>query len=172
MHFLRLISTSLFLTVVIPMTVAAQSSQAVGSVEARKAIEAGYAEWGIARVAKDKDTFEKMLSPDLYVQLSDRRLTRQQFIDRISSYPQGVTLTRFEASVLTIEPKGNDWVATIVEKIEYERKDAEGRIDKVYMAWVTRDGWRRVTSDKRQVLFSEEISHEQWKGAPPPIANW
>jgi hypothetical protein len=54
-----------------------------------------------------------MLAPDLYVQLSDRRLTRQQFIDRISSYPSGITLTRFDASVLTVEPSGDGWVAKI-----------------------------------------------------------
>jgi hypothetical protein len=43
-----------------------------------------------------------MLAPDFYVHLKDRMLTRQQFIDRISSYPPGVTLTRYDASVLTV----------------------------------------------------------------------
>jgi hypothetical protein len=54
-----------------------------------------------------------MLAPDLYVQLSDRRLTRQQFIDRITSCPPGITLTRFDASILTVEPSGDDWVTKI-----------------------------------------------------------
>ena len=63
---------------------------------------------GKARVALNKNTFEKMLAPDLYVQFKDRRLTRQQFIDLISSFPPGVTLTRFDASVLTVEPNGDD----------------------------------------------------------------
>ncbi len=172
MHFLRLISTGMFLTIAIPMTVVSQTSPADSSVEARKAIEAGYAEWSKARVAMDKNTLEKMLAPDSYVQLSDRRLTRQEFIDRISSYPRGVKLTRFDAGVFTLVPKGNDWIATIVEKIEYEHKDAEGKTEKMYMAWVTRDGWRMVSNDRWLVLFSEEVSHEQWEGTPPPIANW
>ena len=84
----------IFLMLALPMAVVSQDSQAVISADARKVIEAGYAEWGKARVALDKNTFEKMLAPDSYVQLSDRRLTRQEFIDRISSYPQGVRLTR------------------------------------------------------------------------------
>jgi hypothetical protein len=113
-----------------------------------------------------------MLAPDLYIQLSDRRLTRQQFIDRISSYPPGVTLTRFDASVLTVEPKGGDWVALIFEKIEIERKSTDGKTEKEYVASITRDGWRRVSSGKWLILFSEQVSQEHWKGTPPPLANW
>ena len=96
-------------------------SQTVSLAEARGVIQDGNIEWGKARVAIDKNTFERMLAPDLYVQYSDRRLTRQQFIDRISSYPPGVSLTRFDASVLTVEPNGDDWVAIILERIEYEK---------------------------------------------------
>jgi hypothetical protein len=158
--------------VAIPVSLAGQSSQTLSLAEARKVIQDGNVEWGKARVALDKDTFEKMLAPDLYIQLPDRRLTRQQFIDLISSYPPGVKLTRFDAHVLTVAPNGDDWVAIILEKVEYVHKDADGKMEKVYIAEVTRDGWRKVSSDKWLILFSEEVGHETWKGTPPPLANW
>jgi hypothetical protein len=112
------------------------------------------------------------LAPTLYVQVGDRRLNRQQFIDRISSFPPGVTLTRFDARALTVAPNGHDWVAIILERLEYERKDSNGKTEKEYWAWVTRDGWRKVAGDRWLLLYSEEVSHEKWKGTPPPLANW
>jgi hypothetical protein len=166
------ILTTAFLALTLPAALVGQSSQTVSRAEARKAIQDGNIEWGKARVAIDKDTFEKMLAPDLYVQLSDRRLTRQQFIDLISSYPPGVSLTRFDASVLTVEPNGDGWVAIILERIELERKGPDGKTEKEYAAWVTRDGWRKVSSDKWVILFSEEVGHENWKRTAPPLANW
>src|SRR3984885_4623776 len=172
MHLLRKISMFALLAVAMPATLVGQSSQTVSRAEARKAIQDGNIAWGKARVTIDKRAFERMLGPDLYVQLSDRRLTRQEFIDRISSYPPGITLTRFDASVLTVEPNGDDWVAIILEKIEYDRKDSDGKAEKEYAAWITRDGWRKVSSDKWLILFSEEVGHEQWKGTPPPLAKW
>jgi hypothetical protein len=69
--------------------------------EARKAIEAGYVEWAKARLAMDKNKIERMLAPDLYIQAPDRKLTRQEFIDSILFRPY--TLTRFDATVLTVE---------------------------------------------------------------------
>jgi hypothetical protein len=149
-----------------------QGSQTESLAEARGVIQDGNIEWGKARVAIDKNTFERMLAPDLYVQYSDRRLTRQQFIDRISSYPPGVSLTRFDASVLTVEPNGDDWVAIILERIEYEKDGPGGKTEKEYAAWVTRDGWRKVSSDKWVILFSEKVGQEHWKGTPPPLKNW
>jgi hypothetical protein len=71
--------------------------------EARKAIEAGYGGLAKARLALDKNTIERMLAPDLYVQAPDRKLTRQEFIDSIFSRPY--TLTRLDATVLTVEPR-------------------------------------------------------------------
>jgi hypothetical protein len=172
MYLLRRISTFAFLAVTLPAVLVGQSSQTVSRAEARKAIQEGNIAWGKARVAIDKSVFEKMLAPDLYVQFSDRRLTRQQFINRISSYPPGITLTRFDANVLTVEPSGDDWVAIILEKIEFEHKDSDGKTEKEYAAWITRDGWRKVSSDKWLILFSEEVGHEQWKGSAPPLENW
>jgi hypothetical protein len=55
-----------------------------------------------------------MLAPDFYFQLPDRKLTRQEFIDRMHS----LKITRFDASVLTVEPRGNDWSVLLFEKGE------------------------------------------------------
>ncbi len=90
-----------------------------------------------------------MLAPDLYVQFSDRRLTRQQFIDRITSYPPGITLTRFDASVLTVEPNGDDWV--------------------LLMKWASRTdnsqaGHAVMTSDRREPCRACDGS--LWSSAP------
>lgn len=174
MRVLAWISTFALLAAAMPAAVVGQGSQTVSRAEARKVIQDGNIAWGKARVALDKNTFEKMLAPapDFYVQLSDRRLTRQEFIDRISAPPPGVTLTRFDASVLTVEPKGDDWVAIIFEKLEIERKGADGKTEKEYIVSMTRDGWRKVSSDKWLILFSEQVSQEHWKGTPPPLANW
>jgi hypothetical protein len=68
-------------------------------------------------------------------------------------------------------PNGNDWVAIIFETLEFERKDAKGKTEKEYLAAVTRDGWRKVGSDKWMVLYSEEVSHEKRKTPPPPLTN-
>ncbi len=77
MHLPRKISTFALLGLAMPTTtLVGQSSQTVSRAEATKAIEDGNITWGKARVAIDKNAFERMLEPDLYVQLSDRRLTR------------------------------------------------------------------------------------------------
>jgi hypothetical protein len=165
------LSTFAFLLAALPVTCVGEGSESASHEEARKAIESGNVEWGKARVAIDKHAFEKMLGPTLYVQVGDRRLTRQQFIDRISSYPAGVKLTRFDARVLTVMPNGNDWVAIIFETLEYERRDSRGKTERENWAWVTRDGWRKVGGDQWVILYSEEISHEKRKATPPPLAN-
>jgi len=72
--------------------------------EARKIIADGNREWARARVALDRPTSERMLAPDFYVQLQGRKLTRQEFLDGISAAQQGVRLTRFDATVLTVKP--------------------------------------------------------------------
>lgn len=169
------ISALMVLVVTIPGVLAGQDAPTVSREEARKAIQDGNITWGRARVAIDKDTFEKMLAPapDFYIQLAPgKRLNRQQFLDRISTLPPGVKLTRFDASVLTVEPNGADWVALIFEKLEIERTGSDGRTEKEYVVSITRDGWRKVSNDRWQVLFSEQVSQEHWKGVPPPVANW
>jgi hypothetical protein len=118
--------------VIVTAAAGAQSVCAVSSAEARKAIEAGYTEWAKARVALDMNTIERMLAPDFYFQLPDRKLTRQEFIDRMHS----LKITRFDASVLTVELRGNDWAALISEKGEVETKDDSGKTSKGYIV-----GW-------------------------------
>jgi len=92
------ILVSTLVAVIVTAAAGAQSAPAVSSAEARKAIEAGYIEWAKARVALDMNTIERMLAPDFYFQLPDRKLTRQEFIDRMHF----LKITRFEASVLTV----------------------------------------------------------------------
>jgi hypothetical protein len=39
-------------------------------------------------------------------------------------------ITRFDASALTVEPRGNDWAVLIFEKVEVETKDKDGKTSK------------------------------------------
>ena len=141
MEILRIIAATTFtLMLLIPAGQAAEESTKPDVVEMRKIIEEGNAVWGKARVAVDTAVFERMLAPDFYVQLPGHKLTRQEFLHGISSAPAGVTLTRFDPTVLTVQADGDAWVATILEKMEYERKAADGKVEKVFALWVTRDG--------------------------------
>jgi ketosteroid isomerase-like protein len=164
------ILVSTLLAVIVTATAGAQSAPAVSSAEARKAIQAGYVEWDKARVAMDKNTIERMLAPDLYVQTPDRKLTRQEFIDAIFSRPY--TLTRFDATVLTVEPRGNDWAVLVFEKLEGQLKDKSGKTSKIYIWGVARDGWGQRNDNQWTVLFSEELGGPQISEETPPIANW
>jgi hypothetical protein len=60
----------------------------------------------------------------------------------------------------------------LAEKLEFERKDASGKTEREYWAWVTVDGWRKVAGDRWLLLYSEEVNQEKWEGTPPPLANW
>jgi ketosteroid isomerase-like protein len=151
----------------VTVAAAAQSAPAVNSTEARKAIEAGYIEWAKARVALDMNTIERMLAPDFYFQLPDRKRTRQEFINSMAS----LKITRFDASVLTVEPRGNDWAAVISEKGEVETKDDHGKTSKVYIMLVARDGWRKLNDNQWALLSSEPLGQQRWQEIPP-IANW
>ena len=162
------ILVSTLLAVIVAATAGAQSAPAVSSAEARKAIEAGYIEWAKARVALDMNTIERVLAPDFYFQLPDRKLTRQEFIDRMHS----LKITRFDASVLTVEPRGNDWAAVISEKGEVETKDKDGKTSKVYIMLVARDGWRKLNDNQWTLLSSEQLGQQRWQDEIPPIANW
>jgi hypothetical protein len=147
----------------------AQETPRLTPSEARQIIADGNIEWGRARVALDQAAFQKMLAPDFYVQLPDQRMTRQQFLERISSNPPSARLTRFDASVLTVAPSPDGWVAVIQEKLEYERADGKG---KTYSLWITRDGWRKA-GDRWVVTFSEAIGSEFWRdGSKPPFRDW
>ena len=164
------ILVSTVLAVIVTATAGAQSAPAVSSTEARKAIQAGYVEWDKARVAMDKNTIERLLAPDLYVQTPDRKLTRQEFIDAL--FKSSVTLKRFDATVLTVEPKGNDWAVVVLEKLEGEIKDKDGKTSKVYVVGVARDGWGILNDNQWTLLWSEQLGQQRWKDESPPIANW
>ena len=154
---------------VFSMPLAGQTPPTLSRAEARKIIVDLNREWGKARVAFDKPTFEKMLAPDFYVQLADQKMTRKEFIDEISAPPRGVKLTRFDVEVLTVEPSGDAWTAVIEEKLEFARADGKGA---VYSLWVTRDRWKNF-GDRWMALSSEAIGNESWKdGARPPVPNW
>jgi hypothetical protein len=164
------ILVSTLLAVIVTAPAGAQSAPAVNSTEARKAIQAGYVEWDKARVAMDKNTIERLLAPDLYVQTPDRKLTRQEFIDAL--FNSSLTLTRFDATVLTVEPRGNDWAVLVLEKLEGEIKDKSGKTTKVYVMGVARDGWGKLNDNQWTLLWSEQLGQQRWKDESPPIANW
>jgi hypothetical protein len=146
-----------------------QAPATLSRAEARKIIIDLNREWGKARVAFDKPTFEKMLAPDFYVQLPEQKLSRREFIDEISASPRGGKLTRFDVTVFTVEPSGDAWVAVIEEKLEFARADGKGT---VYSLWVTRDRWKKF-GDRWMAFSSEALGNESWKdGTKPPFPNW
>ena len=161
------ILVSTLVAVIVTAAAGAQNAPPVSPDEARTAIQAGYAEWVKARIAVDMNTIERMLAPDFYFQLPDRKLTRQEFIDRMHS----LKITRFDASVLTVEPRGNDWAALISEKGEVETKDDHGKTSKGYIVLVARDGWRKLNDNQWTLLSSEPLGQQRWQERPP-IANW
>jgi ketosteroid isomerase-like protein len=155
------------LAVIVTAAAGMQGAPAVNSAEARKAIEASYIEWAKARVALDMNTIERMLAPDFYFQTPDRKRTRQEFIDRMPS-----KITRFDASVLTVEPRGNDWSVFVFVKGEVETKNDRGKTSKGYIVLVARDGWRKLNDNQWILLSSEVLGQQRWNGEIPPIANW
>jgi hypothetical protein len=147
----RRVLVSTLLAVIVTTTAEAQSTPTVSSAEARKAIQVGYAEWAKASVELDMNTIERMLAPDFYFQTPEQKHTRQEFIDSMPS----LKITRFDASMLTVEPRGNDWSVLIFEKVEVETKDKDGKTSKGYRVLVARDGWRKV-NDNRWILLSSD----------------
>lgn len=140
----------------------------MSAAAARQVIAQGNREWGRARVAFDRATFERMLAPDFYVQLRSRRVERQEFINTISAPPPGAKLVRFDATVLTVEATDFGWAAVIHEKMEYDL----GNGAKAFSLWIARDGWRKTGNDRR-IAFSEEADKENWIGGDkPPFPEW
>jgi len=103
------------------------------------------------------------------VQTPDRKLTRQEFIDAL--FNSSLTLTRFDAAVLTVEPRGNDWAVLVLEKLEGETKDKSGKTTKVYVMGVARDGWRKLNNNQWTLVWSEPPGQQRSEGTPP-MANW
>ena len=101
--------------------------------------------------------------------MPDKKISRSEFLSMISANPPGAKLVRFDASVLTVEAAKDGWVATILEKLEFERADGKPR---VYSLWVTRDTWQKL-EDRWVVTSSEAIGDEFWRdGTKPPIRDW
>jgi hypothetical protein len=80
-------------------------------------------------------------------------------------------ITRFDASVLTVEPRGNEWSVLIFAKVEVETKDKDGKTSKGYRVLVARDGWRKLNDNQWTLLSSEPLGQQRWTETPP-IANW
>src|SRR4051812_47435078 len=110
----------LFVNLVAVVAVGQGGTSPVSVQEARRVIQDGNIEWGRARVAHDKAAFEKRLAPDFYVNAGGQRHTREEFITNISTVRPDVKMTRFDATVLTVVPKGDAWEAIIQEKLEFE----------------------------------------------------
>ena len=171
MNLVRRILFPALLTVIVTAAAAAQTAPALNSTEARKAVEAAYIVFGKAAVGSmDKSTIERMLAPDLYVQAKTRRATRQEYLDYL--YTRPLTLTRFDATVLTVEPVGTDWAVLVFEKLEGQVKDKSGKTSKVYIWGVARDGWGQRNDNQWTILYSEQLGGPQTSEEIPPIANW
>jgi hypothetical protein len=171
MHSYIALITFVAATAMAPMALAQTPVPDPAVAAARKVIADGNKEWGRARVAMDKATFDRMLSPDFYCQLPGQKVSRKDFVDMISQSRPNVKLTRFDASVLTVEQEGDHWVATIQEKLEVER-NKDGKTEKAYSLWITKDTWKQ-TGDKWQILSSEALGSENWwGGAKPPMPDW
>ena len=131
--------------------------------------------WSAVRLGYDSAGAERSLTPDFYVLLNGRRGTRQEFIAMVSGRQPGVRLVRFDNPILSItkDATKDEYVAAVLEKIEFERPRADGSgSDKMYSLWITRDGYRRVGSTW-QIMFSEAISSQNWSGAKvPPFPDW
>src|SRR5947209_1789408 len=138
----RRILVSTLLAVIVTAAAGTQSAPATSSAEARKAIQ--------ARVALDKNTIERMLAPDLYLQTPDQEPTAQELVDAIFSHPYA--FTRFNATVLTVEPRGKEWVALVLEKLEGEIKGNGGKTSKIFVIAIAREGWGRLKDNKWTIL--------------------
>ena len=167
----RRILVSTLLAVILTALAGAQSAPAMNSTDARKEIESAYVVFGKAAVGPmDKVTMEKMLGPDLYVQTATRRATRQEYLDYL--YTRPLSLTRFNATVLTVEPRGNDWAVLVFEKLDGQLKDKSGKTSKIYIWGVARDVWGQRNDNQWTVLSSVELGGPQTSEETPPIPNW
>ena len=158
----------LFLFALMILQISAQDRAALTATEARKIIADGCRDWGRARLASDREAFEKMLAPGFTIQQPGRRLTRQEFIDGISVDRPNEKLTRYDTTVLTVQPTADSWVAVIQEKVEIEAPGG----NKGYSLRITRAGWKQ--EDNRWLItYAETIGHENWTGgAKPPFLDW
>ena len=158
----------LFLFALTILQITAQDRVALTAAEARKIIADGNRDWGRARVALDREAFEKMLAPGFTIQQPGRKLTRQEFIDGISVDRPDGKLTRYDTTVLTVQPTADGWVAVIQEKVEIEAPGG----NKGYSLRIIRAGWKQE-DNRWMITYMEFIGHENWTGgAKPPFPDW
>jgi len=145
-----------------------QDRSALTADEARKFIANGYLDWGRARLALDREAFEKMLAPGFTIQQPGRKLARQEFIDGISAVRPNEKLTRYDITVLTVQTTSDGWIAIAQEKVEIESPDKNNG----YSLKIIRAGWKQI--DHRWMITDMEfIGHENWMGgAKPPFPDW
>jgi glyoxylase-like metal-dependent hydrolase (beta-lactamase superfamily II) len=139
--------------------------------KAREMIAEGNRAWGAARIAYDRTTLERMLAPDFWLKTGPEapRTEREAFLKSISTRG-AFQLTRFDASVLTMEPTDEGWTAVVHEKLEYDRKLPDGSTTHLYSLWVTRDKWRKI-GEEWKMASSERLASQTWN-SPPPFPNW
>lgn len=148
---------------------------ATESAAIRRELTAVNATWSRIRLTYDRTAADSLLTPDFYVALRDSRVTRDEFLARISAQSPTAKLVRFDNPILTIT-KGdstNEWVALVQEKFEYDRVAADGSKSRTYHLWITRDGFRRTATGGWQFMYSQEVMREAWtNGTKPPFADW
>lgn len=163
----KLIMISCLLLAAVP-SMSAQDRLTLAADEARKIIANGYLDWGRARLALDRETFEKLLAPGFTIQQPGRKLARQEFIDGISAVRPNEKLTRYDITVLTVQTTSDGWVAIAQEKVEFETPGKS----KGYSLKIIRAGWKQI-DDRWMITDMEFIGHENWTGGTkPPFTDW
>jgi hypothetical protein len=170
----NLLLKSLFklsLLVSVVLATAQQPAPKVDLAALRKEMTGVVAAWDHARTTLDKATMEKMLAPDFYVQLGEKKMTRKEFIDGSAQVSERVKLARFHTDIMPVTPKNDLCELVITEKLEYEIKMPDGKTDTVYSLWITRDGWAK-TDAGWTAKYSEAIGNQNWRNQKPPITAW
>ncbi|OGD23605.1 MAG: hypothetical protein A2Y69_12460 [Candidatus Aminicenantes bacterium RBG_13_59_9] len=156
------------LLLVAATSTSAQDRSTLTTDEARKIIANGYLDWGRARLALDRETFERMLAPGFTIQQPGRKLARQEFIDGISVARPNEKLTRYDITVLTVQTTSDSWVAIAQEKVEIESPGG----NKGFSLKIIRAGWKQI-DNRWMITYAETIGHENWTGgAKPPFQDW
>ena len=149
-------------------SISAQDRLTLTAAEGRKIITDGFRDWGRARIALDRETFEKMLAPDFTMQQPGRKLTRQEFINGISVARPTEKLTRYDIAVLTVQSATDGWAAITQEKVEIESPAK----NKGYSLKIIRAGWKQI-DNRWMITYMEFVGHENWTGGTkPPFTDW
>lgn len=141
----------------------------------RRELTAMNAAWSAVRLAYDSVAADSLLMPTFHAALRDRSATRQEFITAVSTRSPTSKLVRFDNPILTIMKgdSADEWVALVLEKLEYDRIAPDGSITRVYSLWITRDGFRRVAPGRWKFMYTQEVMRESWTGGrKPPFADW